>query len=67
MNVNLLGLVCNQFFRGVFVMMGSMNSDSFQTFYSYGNTFHMPIVTPLNPIKKPSLLFEVSGVNQIGI
>ncbi|CAL8121822.1 unnamed protein product [Orchesella dallaii] len=44
-------LICNQFFRGVYAIVGSMNSESFQTFHSYANTFQMPIVTPGFPTR----------------
>ncbi|XP_035709778.1 glutamate receptor 1 isoform X2 [Folsomia candida] len=42
-------LICNQFFRGVYAIVGSMNSESFETLHSYANTFEMPIITPWFP------------------
>lgn len=32
-------------------MVGAMNSESFQTYHSYANTFEMPIVVPWYPMK----------------
>lgn len=32
-------------------MVGAMNSESFQTYHSYANTFEMPIVVPWYPVK----------------
>nr|QGW50658.1 ionotropic receptor 16 [Propsilocerus akamusi] len=44
-------LICNQFSRGVFAMLGAVSSDSFDTLHSYSNTFQMPFVTPHFPEK----------------
>nr|XP_018906951.1 PREDICTED: glutamate receptor 1-like [Bemisia tabaci] len=44
-------LICNQFSRGVFAMLGAVSSDSFDTLHSYSNTFEMPFVTPWFPEK----------------
>ncbi|XP_054275506.1 glutamate receptor 1-like isoform X2 [Macrosteles quadrilineatus] len=44
-------LVCNQFSRGVFSMLGAVSPDSFDTLHSYSNTFQMPFVTPWFPEK----------------
>ncbi|XP_050422335.1 glutamate receptor 1-like [Adelges cooleyi] len=42
-------LICNQFSRGVYSMLGSVSPDSFDTLHSYSNTFQMPFVTPWFP------------------
>ncbi|KAK9710764.1 Receptor family ligand binding region [Popillia japonica] len=44
-------LICNQFQRGVFSMLGAVSPDSFDTLHSYSNTFQMPFVTPWFPEK----------------
>ncbi|XP_071445926.1 glutamate receptor 1-like isoform X4 [Hetaerina americana] len=44
-------LICNQFTRGVFAMLGAVSPDSFDTLHSYSNTFQMPFVTPWFPEK----------------
>uniref|UniRef100_A0A182QPP2 Receptor ligand binding region domain-containing protein n=1 Tax=Anopheles farauti TaxID=69004 RepID=A0A182QPP2_9DIPT len=44
-------LICNQFSRGVFAMLGAVSPDSFDTLHSYSNTFQMPFVTPWFPEK----------------
>ncbi|XP_017305182.1 glutamate receptor 1-like [Diaphorina citri] len=44
-------LICNQFSRGVFSMLGAVSPDSFDTFHSYSNTFQMPFITPWFPEK----------------
>ncbi|XP_026333844.1 glutamate receptor 1-like [Hyposmocoma kahamanoa] len=44
-------LVCNQFARGVFAMLGAVTPESFDTLHSYTNTFQMPFVTPWFPEK----------------
>ncbi|KAF7990138.1 hypothetical protein HCN44_009873 [Aphidius gifuensis] len=44
-------LICSQFSRGVFSMLGAVGPDSFDTFHSYSNTFQMPFVTPWFPEK----------------
>ncbi|XP_053971522.1 glutamate receptor 1 isoform X2 [Hylaeus anthracinus] len=44
-------LICSQFSRGVFSMLGSVSPDSFDTLHSYSNTFQMPFVTPWFPEK----------------
>nr|QZH55024.1 ionotropic glutamate receptor 1 [Achelura yunnanensis] len=44
-------LICNQFARGVFAMLGAVTPDSFDTLHSYTNTFQMPFVTPWFPEK----------------
>ncbi|XP_012232503.2 glutamate receptor 1 isoform X5 [Linepithema humile] len=44
-------LICNQFSRGVFSMLGAVSPDSFDTLHSYSNTFQMPFVTPWFPEK----------------
>jgi hypothetical protein len=47
-------IVCNQFSRGVFGMIGAVSPDSFDTLHSYSNTFQMPFVTPWFPEKVSS-------------
>uniref|UniRef100_A0A8D8LQ99 Glutamate receptor 1 n=5 Tax=Cacopsylla melanoneura TaxID=428564 RepID=A0A8D8LQ99_9HEMI len=47
-------LICNQFSRGVFSMLGAVSPDSFDTFHSYSNTFQMPFITPWFPEKVPT-------------
>ncbi|XP_053623557.1 glutamate receptor 1-like isoform X2 [Plodia interpunctella] len=44
-------LICNQFARGVFAMLGAVTAESFDTLHSYTNTFQMPFVTPWFPEK----------------
>ncbi|XP_072930624.1 glutamate receptor 1-like [Epargyreus clarus] len=44
-------LICNQFARGVFGMLGAVSPESFDTLHSYTNTFQMPFVTPWFPEK----------------
>ncbi|KAJ8924635.1 hypothetical protein NQ315_000785 [Exocentrus adspersus] len=44
-------LICNQFSRGVYSMLGAVSPESFDTFHSYSNTFQMPFVTPWFPEK----------------
>ncbi|XP_065349136.1 glutamate receptor 1-like isoform X2 [Cloeon dipterum] len=44
-------IICSQFSRGVFLMLGAVNPDSFDTLHSYANTFQMPFVTPWFPEK----------------
>ncbi|XP_055317645.1 glutamate receptor 1-like isoform X2 [Sitodiplosis mosellana] len=44
-------LICNQFSRGVFSMLGAVSPESFDTLHSYSNTFQMPFVTPWFPEK----------------
>ncbi|XP_066250045.1 glutamate receptor 1-like isoform X2 [Euwallacea similis] len=44
-------LICNQFSRGVYSMVGAVSPDSFDTLHSYSNTFQMPFVTPWFPEK----------------
>ncbi|XP_047524671.1 glutamate receptor 1-like [Pieris napi] len=44
-------LICNQFARGVFSMLGAVNPESFDTLHSYTNTFQIPFVTPWFPEK----------------
>ncbi|KAL3274875.1 hypothetical protein HHI36_019657, partial [Cryptolaemus montrouzieri] len=44
-------LICNQFQRGVYSMLGAVSPDSFDTLHSYSNTFQMPFVTPWFPEK----------------
>ncbi|XP_045510361.1 glutamate receptor 1-like isoform X1 [Colias croceus] len=44
-------LICTQFARGVFAMLGAVNPESFDTLHSYTNTFQMPFVTPWFPEK----------------
>ncbi|CAH1108328.1 unnamed protein product [Psylliodes chrysocephalus] len=44
-------LICTQFSRGVFSMLGAVSPDSFDTLHSYSNTFQMPFVTPWFPEK----------------
>ncbi|XP_029044649.1 glutamate receptor 1 isoform X1 [Osmia bicornis bicornis] len=44
-------LICSQFSRGVFSMLGAVSPDSFDTLHSYSNTFQMPFVTPWFPEK----------------
>ncbi|EDV96485.1 glutamate receptor 1 [Drosophila grimshawi] len=44
-------LICNQFSRGVYSMLGAVSPDSFDTLHSYSNTFQMPFVTPWFPEK----------------
>ncbi|XP_060535299.1 glutamate receptor 1-like [Cylas formicarius] len=49
-------LICSQFSRGVYSMLGAVSPDSFDTLHSYSNTFQMPFVTPWFPekVKAPS-------------
>ncbi|XP_059614013.1 glutamate receptor 1-like [Phlebotomus argentipes] len=47
-------LICNQFSRGVFSMLGAVSPDSFDTLHSYCNTFQMPFITPWFPEKVQS-------------
>lgn len=49
-------IICNQFSRGVFTLIGTANSSSFDTFQSYSNTFQMPYITPSFPekVQEPS-------------
>ena len=49
MSVHSLFIVCNQFQRGVYSLVGSVAPDSFDTLHSYSNTFQMPFVTPWFP------------------
>ncbi|XP_052121779.1 glutamate receptor 1-like [Frankliniella occidentalis] len=44
-------LICSQFSRGVFAMLGAVSPDSFDTLHSYSNIFQMPFVTPWFPEK----------------
>ncbi|XP_050512896.1 glutamate receptor 1 [Diabrotica virgifera virgifera] len=44
-------LICTQFSRGVYSMLGAVSPDSFDTLHSYSNTFQMPFVTPWFPEK----------------
>ncbi|XP_023289712.1 glutamate receptor 1 [Orussus abietinus] len=44
-------LICTQFNRGVYSMLGAVSPDSFDTLHSYSNTFQMPFVTPWFPEK----------------
>ncbi|CAG5038997.1 unnamed protein product [Parnassius apollo] len=44
-------LICNQFARGVFAMLGAVTPEAFDTLHSYTNTFQMPFVTPWFPEK----------------
>ncbi|CAL8121828.1 unnamed protein product [Orchesella dallaii] len=44
-------LICTQFSRGIFAMVGAMNPESFQTYHSYANTFEMPVIIPWYPMK----------------
>nr|QHN69194.1 ionotropic receptor 13 [Sirex nitobei] len=44
-------LICSQFSRGVYSMLGAVSPDSFDTLHSYSNTFQMPFVTPWFPEK----------------
>ncbi|XP_043461147.1 glutamate receptor 1 isoform X2 [Leptopilina heterotoma] len=57
-------LICTQFNRGVFSMLGAVSPDSFDTLHSYSNTFQMPFVTPWFPEK---VLTPSSGVNDFAI
>nr|XP_032527538.1 glutamate receptor 1-like isoform X3 [Danaus plexippus plexippus] len=49
--VEKIAVVCNQFARGVFAMLGAVTPESFDTLHSYTNTFQMPFVTPWFPEK----------------
>ncbi|EDW50731.1 GM14793 [Drosophila sechellia] len=51
-------LICNQFSRGVYSMLGAVSPDSFDTLHSYSNTFQMPFVTPWFPEK-----VEIDGLS----
>ncbi|XP_049813861.1 glutamate receptor 1-like [Schistocerca nitens] len=42
-------IICSQFSRGVFSLVGAVSPDSFDTLHSYSNTFQMPFVTPWFP------------------
>lgn len=48
-------IVCNQFSRGVYAMLGAVSPDSFDTLHSYCNTFQMPFITPWFPEKVKEL------------
>uniref|UniRef100_A0A1B0GNA9 Receptor ligand binding region domain-containing protein n=1 Tax=Phlebotomus papatasi TaxID=29031 RepID=A0A1B0GNA9_PHLPP len=58
------GLVCNQFSRGVFSMLGAVSPDSFDTLHSYCNTFQMPFITPWFPEKIKSIFTELFDINK---
>ncbi|XP_045107939.1 glutamate receptor 1-like isoform X2 [Portunus trituberculatus] len=47
-------LICRQFSRPVYAMVGSVQPDSFDTLHSYTNTFQMPFVTPWFPENVPN-------------
>ncbi|XP_068222517.1 glutamate receptor 1-like isoform X2 [Palaemon carinicauda] len=47
-------LICRQFSRPVYAMVGSVQPDSFDTLHSYANTFQMPFVTPWFPENVPN-------------
>ncbi|XP_066945637.1 glutamate receptor 1-like [Macrobrachium rosenbergii] len=47
-------LVCSQFSRPVYAMVGYVQPDSFDTLHSYANTFQMPFVTPWFPENVPN-------------
>ncbi|XP_068232911.1 glutamate receptor 1-like [Palaemon carinicauda] len=47
-------LICNQFSRPVYAMVGSVQPDSFDTLHSYANTFQMPFITPWFPENVPN-------------
>ncbi len=42
-------IVCRQFERGIFALMGAVDPESFDTLHSYANAFEMPFVTPWFP------------------
>ncbi|KAF7384108.1 hypothetical protein HZH66_012358 [Vespula vulgaris] len=44
-------LICTQFSRGVYSILGVVSPDSFDTLHSYSNTFQMPFMTPWFPEK----------------
>ena len=50
--------VCNHLSRGVQVMVGAVNPDSFDTLHSYSNTFQMPFLTPSFPEKVSQSMFN---------
>ncbi|XP_042864773.1 glutamate receptor 1-like [Penaeus japonicus] len=47
-------LVCRQFSRTVFAIVGAVQPDSFDTLHSYANTFQIPFVTPWFPENVPN-------------
>ncbi|XP_047476000.1 glutamate receptor 1-like [Penaeus chinensis] len=47
-------LVCRQFSRRVYAIVGAVQPDSFDTLHSYANTFQMPFVTPWFPENVPN-------------
>jgi ionotropic glutamate receptor len=42
-------IVCRQFERGIYAMVGTVDPESFDTLHSYANAFEMPFVTPWFP------------------
>ncbi|XP_066590291.1 glutamate receptor 1-like isoform X2 [Prorops nasuta] len=61
-------LICNQFSRGVFSMLGAVSPDSFDTLHSYSNTFKMPFVTPWFPEKiNEKILTPSPGIKEFAI
>eukprot|EP00094_Tigriopus_californicus_P004677 TCALIF_04499-PA protein Name:"Similar to GluRIA Glutamate receptor 1 (Drosophila melanogaster)" AED:0.23 eAED:0.23 QI:77/0.88/0.9/1/1/0.9/10/441/909 len=42
-------IICRQFERGIFALMGTVDPESFDTLHSYANAFEMPFVTPWFP------------------
>ena len=39
-------IICRQFERGIFALMGTVDPESFDTLHSYANAFEMPFLTP---------------------
>ena len=42
-------IVCRQFERGIFAMVGTVDPESLDTLHSYANAYQMPFVTPWFP------------------
>lgn len=42
-------IVCRQFERGIFAMVGTVDPESLDTLHSYANAYEMPFVTPWFP------------------
>ncbi|XP_063698302.1 glutamate receptor 1-like [Culicoides brevitarsis] len=57
-------LICNQFSRGVFAILGAISPESFVTLHSYSNTFQMPFLSSWYPEK---VLTPSSGVLDFAI
>ncbi|XP_040568809.1 glutamate receptor 1 [Lepeophtheirus salmonis] len=42
-------IICRQFERGIYALMGSVDPESFDTLHSFANAYEMPFVTPWFP------------------